>query len=32
MTALARSWLELPEAWPVRYRRVPLLGWHDPVK
>jgi hypothetical protein len=31
MTALARSWLELPEAWPVRYRRVPL-GWHDPVE
>jgi hypothetical protein len=30
--ALARSRLELPEAWPVRYRRVPLLGWHDPVK
>jgi hypothetical protein len=29
---LARSRLELPEAWPVRYPRVPLLGGHDRVE
>jgi hypothetical protein len=32
MTARARSRLELPEKWPVRCPRVPLLGRHDRVK
>lgn len=26
--ALARERLGLPPAWPVRFRRLPLLGWH----